>query len=82
MAQDAGCADTVSQTLCILPPTSIWLPDAFSPNGDGANDWLRPRGSGIARWTMTVHHQQRIPRGMGWRWRAGRGLRHFRRSHH
>ena len=55
VAQDAGCADTVSQTLCILPPTSIWLPDAFSPNGDGANDWLRPRGSGIARWTMTVH---------------------------
>ena len=55
VAQDAGCADTVSQTLCILPPTSIWLPDAFSPNGDGANDWLRPRGSGIARWTMAVH---------------------------
>ena len=42
------------QTLCILPPTSIWLPTP-SPNGDGANDWLRPRGSGIARWTMTVH---------------------------
>ncbi len=53
--QSAGCADTTEQTLCILPRTNIWLPDAFSPNGDGTNDRLRPRGNGIARWSMTVH---------------------------
>lgn len=53
--QQAGCADTSTQVLCILPPTNVWLPDAFSPNADGANDRFRPRGSGIARWSMTIH---------------------------
>ncbi len=54
-SQSAGCADTTTQTLCILPQTNIWVPDAFSPNADGANDRLRPRGNGIARWSMTIH---------------------------
>ena len=54
-SQTAGCADTTTQTLCILPRTNIWVPDAFSPNADGANDRLRPRGNGIARWSMTIH---------------------------
>lgn len=52
--QDAGCTDTLTQTVCVLPPAQFWLPDAFSPNGDGANDRLRPRGSGIASWTMRI----------------------------
>lgn len=53
--QSAGCADTVSQTVCVLPQTNLWLPDAFSPNGDGANDRFRPRGSGVSGWRMTIH---------------------------
>jgi hypothetical protein len=55
VTQAAGCADTLEQTVCILPQTSVWLPDAFSPNADGANDRLRPRGSGVSQWHMTVH---------------------------
>jgi len=53
--QEEGCADTLTQVICILPQTSIWLPDAFSPNADGSNDFFRPRGSGVSAWHMTIH---------------------------
>ena len=53
--QAAGCSDTLLQTLCVLPQTNVWLPDAFSPNADGNNDRFRPRGSGVSAWRMTIH---------------------------
>ena len=54
LTQAAGCADTTTQTICLLPPTQAWLPEAFSPNGDGNNDVLFPRGSGVKQWTMVI----------------------------
>ena len=57
LTQSSGCTDTITQSLCLLPPTQMWLPDAFSPNGDGANDRLYPRGSGVKNWQMTIADQ-------------------------
>lgn len=57
LTQSNGCADTLVQSLCLLPPTQLWLPEAFSPNGDGTNDALFPRGSGVKSWEMTVTDQ-------------------------
>jgi gliding motility-associated-like protein len=44
---EGDCPDSAFVDVCILPPTPIFIPDVFSPNGDGNNDVLYVRGQGI-----------------------------------
>ncbi len=41
------CSDMKSLSVCILSSNEIFIPDIFSPNGDGANDVLYVRGNAI-----------------------------------
>lgn len=54
---DAGCEDTSSYTFCVLPEIPIFVPDIFSPNGDGNNDVLFVRGNGIARMEFNIYNR-------------------------
>ncbi len=55
VVNEGGCPDSVVVDICILPPTPIFVPDIFSPNGDLTNDVLYVRGQGIVDIDFSVY---------------------------
>lgn len=63
-----GCTSSDTVTVNVIEAYSIFIPSAFSPNGDGANDVLFVRGAGIKtlefvvydRWGEKVFESQSI----------------------
>jgi gliding motility-associated-like protein len=42
-----GCVDDTLQDVCIEPEISLYIPNTFTPNGDGINDVFIPAGNGL-----------------------------------
>jgi gliding motility-associated-like protein len=42
-----GCTDSTAQSIVIRDITEIWIPNSFTPNGDGLNEGWFPRGRGL-----------------------------------
>lgn len=75
-----GCiaTDSVAVTVLLYDDLSVFVPNAFTPNNDGLNDFLFVYGSDIAeivnfsvfdRWGGLVYHRSNIPpdaEHMGW----------------
>lgn len=49
-----GCADTVVKPILVGEDNSLYVPNAFTPNGDGINDIFFPKGHGILKYDMMI----------------------------
>ncbi len=52
-----GCKDTVSNPIKSYPPFSFYIPNAFTPDGDGLNDSFSGLGEGFVSFEMYIYNR-------------------------
>jgi gliding motility-associated-like protein len=50
-----GCIDTTVKCLTVEPTSSIYIPNAFTPNADGKNDTFFAKGDNITEFHMLIY---------------------------
>jgi gliding motility-associated-like protein len=54
VSNDFGCTDSIVHYVKVYPEISLWVPSAFTPNGDGRNDVFYVEATGTNRFKMSV----------------------------
>jgi gliding motility-associated-like protein len=50
-----GCMDSTSTTVEIIPQSILYVPNTFTPNGDGKNDFFTAYGQYIENFNMLIY---------------------------
>jgi gliding motility-associated-like protein len=54
VTSDHGCRDTIVKPILVGEDFGLYVPDAFTPNGDGLNDIFTAKGVGVAKFSMNI----------------------------
>lgn len=57
ISNQGGCTSSYSVEVCIEPDKTIYVPNGFTPNDDGKNDFFKARGIGIAEFQMMIFNR-------------------------
>jgi gliding motility-associated-like protein len=52
-----GCADSVNSTIRVTPIYTVYVPNVFTPDGDGLNDYFTVRGANIKNVLLSVYNR-------------------------
>jgi gliding motility-associated-like protein len=73
VTNEYGCVDTSVQIIWVKPEIHIYIPNCFTPNGDGLNDVFIPKGMGLSeegykmvifdRWGEQIFESTELTRG-------------------
>jgi len=52
---DHNCKDTITKVINVKDEFLLFIPNAFTPNGDGINDTFKPKGLGIKNFSLEIY---------------------------
>jgi len=57
VSDSSGCVGSTEFTLFVGEPLDIYIPNAFTPNGDGQNDVFEIYGVGVSQVDLTIYNR-------------------------